>query len=61
MRLRYMFVVSLISLLGEIELQVYYNFIFASGKNELNSKSDENLFCNRAYRNQNFMVTWPIY
>ena len=26
----------------------------------LNSRSDQNLFCNRAYRNKNFMVTWSI-
>ena len=25
-----------------------------------NSRSDYNLFCNRAYRNWNFMVTWSI-
>ena len=27
---------------------------------QLNSRSDENLVCNRAYRDQDILVTWSI-
>ena len=47
--------------LGIINFENLFQNLVADTMNWFqNSRSGENLLCNKAYRNQNFMVTWII-